>query len=92
MSSLKKVWRHSFIAEYLILDSKTNETKTIIPKGQPEKTKLQYTKWVPKSSSLIYVFENNVYLRKDLNLDSEDDIQLTNDGVVDTIYNGIPDW
>ena len=32
-----------------------------------------------------------MYIRKNIH-DQNSDIQLTNDGVVDTIYNGIPDW
>jgi len=87
----KSVWRHSFLANYLILDSKTNETKHIIPKGLTEPTKLQYCQWVPETSWIIFVFENNVYLRKDA-YNQEADMQLSKDGVVDTIYNGIPDW
>ena len=85
----KSVWRHSFLANYLILDSKTNETKHIIPKGLTEPTKLQYCQWVPETSWIIFVFENNVYLRKDA-YNQEADMQLSKDGVVDTIYNGIP--
>ena len=77
------------MANYLILDSKTNETKHIIPKGLTEPTKLQYCQWVPETSWIIFVFENNVYLRKDA-YNQEADMQLSKDGVVDTIYNGIP--
>ena len=32
-----------------------------------------------------------MYIRKNIH-DQNSDIQLTNNGVVDTIYNGIPDW
>ena len=39
--NVERVWRHSFLAEYLILDSKTNETLPVI-----EGLKLQYAKWV----------------------------------------------
>ena len=86
------MWRHSFLAEYLILNSNNDEVIPIIPKGQPEKTKLQYAQWVPNTSMIIYVYENNVYLRKNVLDQSQDDVQLTKDGIKDTIYNGIPDW
>ena len=39
--NVERVWRHSFVAEYLILDSKTNKTLPVI-----EGLKLQYAKWV----------------------------------------------
>ena len=86
------MWRHSFLAEYLILNSNNDEVIPIVPKGKPEKTKLQYAQWVPNTSMIIYVYENNVYLRKNVLDQSQDDVQLTKDGIKDTIYNGIPDW
>ena len=52
-------------------------------------TKLQYAQWIPKKNKIAYVFENNIYIR-DLALNK--DTQITYDGVIDTIYNGIPDW
>merc|ERR1711963_264760 len=52
----------------------------------------QYAQWVPNTSMIVYVYENNVYLRKNVLDQSQDDVQLTNDGIKDTIYNGIPDW
>ena len=32
----KSVWRHSFIAEYIVLDTNTNEAIKIVPEGKPE--------------------------------------------------------
>ena len=41
----------------------------------------------------MYVQENNIYYQPSLdNTDLENYIQITNDGVIDQIYNGIPDW
>lgn len=85
------VWRHSFLAQYIVLDSGNNNTITIVPKDSPEEQLLQYAQWVPNSTFLIYVHQNNMYVRKVLD-DPTSDIQLTTDGKVDTVYNGIPDW
>ena len=38
----------------------------------------------------IYVQENNIYYLKDIR--SEETIEITTDGEIDQIYNGIPDW
>ena len=38
----------------------------------------------------IYVQENNIYYLKDIK--SEDSLEITTDGEIDQIYNGIPDW
>jgi len=40
---------------------------------------------------LIYVFENNLYWRNNAVVEDKD-IALTGDGVVDNVFNGIPDW
>ena len=41
----------------------------------------------------VYVQENNIYYQPSLeNTDLENYVQITNDGVIDQIYNGIPDW
>ena len=34
---------------------------------------------------------NNIYIRN-MNNRANPDIQVTDDGITDTIYNGIPDW
>ena len=87
----ERVWRHSFLAQYYVLDASRNQTVEITPTSQPKGTKLQYAQWVPNTNKVVYVFGNNIYIR---NFDDQEkkDEQLTTDGVVDNIYNGIPDW
>ena len=52
---------------------------------------LQYAQWIPNTNKIVYVYQNNIYI-KDIDDLSKSDEQITNDGVTDTIYNGIPDW
>ena len=87
----ERVWRHSFLAQYFVLDASRNETVELTPASQPQGTKLQYAQWVPSTNKIVYVHQNNIFIRDfdDLN---KIDQQLTRDGVVDNIYNGIPDW
>jgi len=85
------VWRHSFTATYLVLDSVNNKNITV--RSGSGGTKLQYCAWIKNTenkNSLIYVFENNIYVRE--NALVEDDIAITTDGVIDNVFNGIPDW
>jgi fibroblast activation protein alpha len=54
---------------------------------------LHYAEWVAdgEQSGIIFCYRNNIYLVKDVT-DTDNIIQLTHDGSVDEIYNGIPDW
>ena len=88
--NIESVWRHSFLAQYFVLDATRNETLPITPLNLPDGTKLQYAQWIPQTNKIAYVFENNIYIR-DYD-DNGEDVQITSDGVLDTIYNGIPDW
>lgn len=87
---VESVWRHSFLAQYFVLDVTKNETLAVTPMNLPDGTKLQYAQWVPQTDKVAYVFGNDIYIRDILN--GGEDVQITSDGVIDTIYNGIPDW
>lgn len=52
---------------------------------------VQMAKWIPGSSGLVYVRDNNVFLRRQPNGGSRE-IQLTLDGEPGVKYNGVSDW
>ncbi|XP_056631693.1 dipeptidyl aminopeptidase-like protein 6 isoform X1 [Diorhabda sublineata] len=58
------------------------------PKAQPER--LQYVTWLGDTTSLLIVFNNDIYHRKSPT--DESDTRITFTGQPDIIYNGIPDW
>ncbi|CAH0556834.1 unnamed protein product [Brassicogethes aeneus] len=60
----------------------------VSPKVQPER--LQYARWLGLTTSLLLVFNNDIYLRKSPT--DETDTRLTDSGKPDLVYNGIPDW
>ena len=60
----------------------------IQPNGSPPGTKVRCATWMPRSSKLLYNYDNNIFLRRDIK-DPETDIQLTSDGDIDFIFNGI---
>ncbi|XP_026866021.2 dipeptidyl peptidase 4 [Electrophorus electricus] len=84
-SNYTKQWRHSFNATYSIYDI---ETQTFItPVHIPTATQLLL--WAPVGSMLAYVWDYNIYIK--LNSTAEP-IQVTKDGKVNQILNGVPDW
>ena len=55
-----------------------------------ERIMVQACKWSPRGSSLVYVYQNDLYLVSDVT--NGQSRRLTNDGAFNLIYNGIPDW
>ncbi|KAH8375717.1 hypothetical protein KR093_002693, partial [Drosophila rubida] len=81
--NLTEKFRHSYVAQYDIYDIATS-TAIKIHKGE----KLQYCGWSPLKDRLAYVYQNNVHIHFNENLE----IAVTEDGKDGIIYNGVPDW
>ena len=57
--------------------------------GTPRQ-RLQYATWVPGRDSIVFVFDNNIYIRPVIT--SPEVVKITSTGSNNVIYNGIPDW
>ncbi|XP_056610955.1 dipeptidyl peptidase 4 isoform X1 [Triplophysa dalaica] len=85
VSNYSKQWRHSFNASYHMYSMGTQE---FISEGQiPHLTQLLV--WAPKGNKMAYVWNFNIYLK--INATAEP-VQVTKNGKVNEILNGIPDW
>jgi len=82
------VWRHSFLAQYKILDV-SSKTLSDFPNGALANTVLQYAGWSSSSNALTFVTGNNLYYQAD---PSSNPKQVTTNGDPTYIYNGVPDW
>lgn len=91
---VRPVWRHSYTAKYLVLDTVANKSTQVTAVGGGDT--LQYCAWVPNTdnnNTLLYVYQNNIYWRPDAAVGSPaNDIIITTDGKIDQVFNGIPDW
>jgi dipeptidyl aminopeptidase len=85
-SNVQSNWRHSFYAKYWIFDVATQTAEPLDPGNLSGR--VQLAKWSPQSDAVVFVRENNVYLRK---LSSTKVIPITKDGSADRFY-GVPDW
>ncbi|XP_021935063.1 venom dipeptidyl peptidase 4-like [Zootermopsis nevadensis] len=76
----RKIFRHSFLASYQILDL---ETRNSIPLENsdhgPESTVHQLVVWAPEGNGFVYVHRNNIYYRP--TAASIDEVQLTRSGI-----------
>ncbi|XP_066432034.1 dipeptidyl peptidase 4-like isoform X2 [Eleutherodactylus coqui] len=81
----EKVWRHSFKASYRIIDVDTKQYITANELPQM----IQYITWSPVGRKLVYVWENDIYIRDS---PEQQSIRITHNGEENKILNGIPDW
>ncbi|CAN9103396.1 unnamed protein product [Alternaria alternata] len=79
-----KQYRHSYFADYLIMDVATGESVPLDPEQVGD---IQYAEWSPASSSQVaFVKGNNLYMSTNGTI-----TQITEDGGPD-YFNAIPDW
>ncbi|XP_057883488.1 prolyl endopeptidase FAP isoform X2 [Melospiza georgiana] len=84
-SNYSKLWRYSYTASYHIYDLINGGfvTENQLPH------KIQYISWSPVGHKLVYVYQNNIYLKQS---PREAPVKITTDGKQNEIFNGIPDW
>ncbi|XP_020285677.1 venom dipeptidyl peptidase 4 isoform X2 [Pseudomyrmex gracilis] len=82
----QKLYRHTYLAHYKIVNLETLAETVLVNETMP----LQLAVWGPRGNALIYVYQNNIYYRPEVEVPA--DYQITNTGLFGTIYNGVPDW
>ncbi|KAI9374750.1 pheromone maturation dipeptidyl aminopeptidase DapB [Aspergillus egyptiacus] len=85
-SHMEKNWRHSYTGRYWILDVETQTAEPLDP--DMLEGRVQLALWSPKSDAVVFVRDNNLYLRK---LSSKRVVPITKDGGEEIFY-GAPDW
>lgn len=83
-TDVKRIYRHSFTAEYYVWNSVTEELSALSDKGAQ-----QLATFSPDGTRVAYVRDNNIFLK---NLKFGSTTQATFDGKEDEIINGAPDW
>lgn len=92
-----QVFRHSSVAEYSIYDihSRGNPDRihgfdrNINYSNPSQRPTLQYVAWAPTGHALVLIENNNVLYKPNI---SAFPIAITNTGIKNLIYNGVPDW
>lgn len=78
----KRIYRHSFTAEYYVYSVTDKTLRKLSPNGAQ-----QVATFSPDNKHIAFVRRNNIFIT-----DGEKEIQVTTDGAVNKIINGIPDW
>ncbi|XP_054909081.1 inactive dipeptidyl peptidase 10-like isoform X2 [Poeciliopsis prolifica] len=85
---VQPVYKHSFLASFLIYDLSTREVWELNPPEVSDSV-LQFASWGVQGQQLLYVFENNIYYQATSRSFSW---RLTSSGEEAAIFNGIADW
>ena len=82
-TDVKAIYRRSRQGKYYVYDTNTKKVQLV------SENKIQEPLFSPDASKIAYVFENNIYYK---DLVSGETTQVTTDGVINKILNGITDW
>ncbi|TDQ33314.1 S9 family peptidase [Zeaxanthinibacter enoshimensis] len=82
-TEVEPIFRHSRLGIYYVYDVESKELTRI------SEQKIQEPSLSPDGSKVAYVFENNLYV---LDLQASETTQVTNDGKINSIINGVTDW
>lgn len=81
----ERIYRRSFKATYYDFDVRRNFVKPLSNTGK----KLMIPTFSPDGRMCAYVIDNNIWLKK---FDFDTEIQVTKDGEINKVLNGITDW
>ncbi len=83
-NNMKKIYRHSFTADYYVYDMMRSTVKMVSKKGPQRGAVISHD-----GRFVAYTRDNNIFISS---LDYETDNQITTDGEVNKVINGTPDW
>lgn len=78
------IYRYSFTAEYFVYDIARNSMKRVSTGGRQRGALLSHD-----GTMVAFTRDNNIFIT---NLDFDNERQVTEDGAVGKIINGVPDW
>ncbi|CAO1378587.1 unnamed protein product [Diamesa serratosioi] len=90
--NVKYIYKNSYTALFTVYDVTNDHHMPVRLKDSPkaQRSRMQHAEWLGKTTALIIVSENDIYLRQSPT--DEEDIRLTHTGIPGIVYNGITDW
>jgi len=82
-TEVEPIYRRSSKEIFYVYDVRSKDLKKI------SEDKIQEASFSPDATKVAYVFENNIYK---YDLETEKRTQVTNDGEINSVINGVTDW
>jgi len=82
-TEVEPIYRRSSKEIFYVYDVRSKDLKKI------SEDKIQEASFSPDATKVAYVFENNIYT---YDLETEKRTQVTNDGEINSVINGVADW
>lgn len=89
---VKHLFRHSYLARYKLYNLELNSSIEVRLPDQKESAQIQVLSLSPDGQKIAFVQENNIFIMDDYSKNLPKTIQITKDGELGTIFNGITDW
>uniref|UniRef100_A0A8C2KBR9 Dipeptidyl-peptidase 6b n=1 Tax=Cyprinus carpio TaxID=7962 RepID=A0A8C2KBR9_CYPCA len=89
MNAKKHTHIHSRPLMVLRLVCFFDREKVELTPNEVQSTALQYAGWGPKGQQLVFIFENNIYYKAQVNSPS---VRLVSTGSLGVVFNGLADW
>ncbi|XP_014241901.1 inactive dipeptidyl peptidase 10 [Cimex lectularius] len=87
----KKLFRHSFLAQYTAYDVSSGQTYPVtVSERHEEKQFLVHAQWSTRGNGLLIVLDYDIYFRP--NPRSQQVYRITSTAVPGLVHNGVPDW
>lgn len=83
-NDVTRIYRHSFAAEYYLFDINRGTIKKVSTGGKQRGATLSHD-----GRSVAFVRDNNIFIS---NLEYGSEKQITEDGKINVLINGVPDW
>lgn len=88
---VKKVYKYTTLARYYIYEIQTRLKKPLSHiELDTESPYLQYAEWTPDGTGVAFIYNNDIYYKP--KIEKNLICRITNSGVKNLIYNGLPDW
>lgn len=79
------IYRRSFKAPYYVFEIKRNILRPLSKQFAMQRAPL----FSPDGRMVAFVVDNNIYIKK---IDYDSEVQVTTDGQINAVINGVPDW
>ncbi|XP_058063063.1 venom dipeptidyl peptidase 4 [Anopheles bellator] len=89
--NMRKLFRHSYLAQYTIYDISTSETIQLAVKAEDDEWPwLLHAEFTPKGQAIVLVYKYDIYYKPSAR--APQTYRLTKNAVPGIVYNGVPDW